>query len=1409
MLALAGDAEAIISSAGTWSAFGTSAATAAADVRRIDSTDFVGDEADTYRERLNRDLPPHLDAVSGAWSTVAGALQTYAGVLQAVQSRMSGLSATAGEQLAEMRVAADSLALAHAADDRHTAALSSSGTAPAPDVYQSQTATASEQLSDAHAAVQATTDAANRLHAEHSAAVNACVGMINRAAGMRFEEPPGFWGRLENSVVGWVGAHADVLRSVSAVLKQVSSIAGLLAMIPVLAPVMGPLALMSAAGGVLIDGSLKLATGEGSWSDVLIDGASLVPFAKGLAVVREARAGTAAVKGAETLDKVAADVTGGRRAAAAGGTGHSMPADMDVSPAGGARAVDSPGAAVNVRTPVEKRTCVSDPVDVVSGEVVMAQTDLVLPGVLPLVLRRVHVSSYRWGGHFGASWASTLDQRVEVGAAGGVCFVAEDGVVLHYPAAALGAVSLPTVGAQRWPLSRLDDGGWTVEDPDSGVIRRFAAPDADGRSMLVQISDRNLNAIAFEYDAGGNVCRVRHSGGYQVDVETRDGLVTALSVSHGASPLLIRSFRYEAGNLVQIANSDGPPLHLEYDRDGRILGWTDRNGIWYRYIYDEAGRCVRTSGRGRVLSYGFSYLPGRTMVTDSLGAVSTYEHNDLRQVIRHIDPLGNVTSSVLDQFDRLLLGTDSLGRTTSFEYDEAGRLSSTTRPDGSRERWQYNEYGLPTAAVDADGAEWRSTYDSRGNLLSVTDPLGAVMRCTRGLSGAVETMTDALGGVTSVLTNAAGLPVEITDPAGARTNQAYDDFGRLIRTVGPDGGITTFGWTREGKPAWRIAPDGARDQWQWDGEGNLTGHTGPTGAQTEIENGIFDLPVGRTTPDGGRLQFGYDTELRLTSVSNPAGLSWHYRYDAAGRLISETDFNGRTQAYEWDGAGQLVCIVNGLGDRIESAYDSMGKLVHRTSPDGWSRFGYDRAGRLLTARCPGSILEISRDLLGRVISETVNGRQVSSEFDAAGYRISRTTPSGVESRWGFAPTGRPSSLITGGHAIAFAYDAAGRETDRMFSAGGHLRQTFDSAGRLAGQDVGPISRSFGYRLGGGLHWVGDPADGIGRTLDLDSSSRVVGVTAADWTESYAYDIAGGVAAASTGPDHRGSDAGAGEHDYSGTLINRAGAIRYEHDGQGRMVRRSCRRLSRQPEVWDFGYDSADRLVSACSDDKRWTYDYDPLGRRIGKQRVDQDGVVVEHFEFSWDGDRLIEQTRTIGDQPAVTTSWEYLPDSWAPISQLVGTSAIDQEFFAIVSDQVGQPTELLTPDGARVAWRNADRTIWGAPRTARAGNGSTKYEVDCPIRFPGQYADDETGLHYNRHRYYDPECARYTTSDPLGLAPAPDPYAYVPNPTIWSDPLGLAPCDPAELEWDEANGGHTIERHVGKSVKYLKGRDIA
>ncbi|GAA2449654.1 hypothetical protein GCM10010405_36390 [Streptomyces macrosporus] len=197
-----------------------------------------------------------------------------------------------------------------------------------------------------------------------------------------------------------------------------------------------------------------------------------------------------------------------------------------------------------------------------------------------------------------------------------------------------------------------------------------------------------------------------------------------------------------------------------------------------------------------------------------------------------------------------------------------------------------------------------------------------------------------------------------------------------------------------------------------------------------------------------------------------------------------------------------------------------------------------------------------------------------------------------------------------------------------------------------------------------------------------------------------------------------------------------------------------------------------RKVCTSPTDTWWRCRYDPLGRRIAKQRLAPDGeTVVEQVDFTWDGPVLIEQTTTAPDLPhPVTLTWDH--DGLQPIAQterLLDTATqaeIDARFFAIVTDLVGTPTELVDEDGT-IAWRTRT-TLWGTTTWNRDATAHT------PLRFPGQYHDPETGLHYNLHRYYDPATARYTTPDPLGLEPAPNPATYVHNPHTWTDPSASA-----------------------------------
>ncbi|WP_255953101.1 putative T7SS-secreted protein [Streptomyces odontomachi] len=1064
-----------------------------------------------------------------------------------------------------------------------------------------------------------------------------------------------------------------------------------------------------------------------------------------------------------------------------------------------------------------QKTCVKDPIDVATGHMLLPQVDIRLPGSLPLEFRRQFESSYRIGRWFGPTWSSTIDQRLEIDAIG-VVFVGEDGLLLSYPHPAPGVPTLPHHGSP-WPLDRTED-GYTLTDPDTGQVRHFV-DQGDGLAILEQIDDRNGHWVTIAHDPDGTPLSMTHSGGYRLSFTTADGHVTALHLA-GAAPdgtdqELVRYGYSAEGHLAEVTTSSGLPTRFGYDDQGRLTSWTDTNDTHFTYAYDDQDRCTHQSGSAGHMQATFAY--GATdpatghhtvTVTDSHGHRTRYLINERCQVIAESDPLGAVTRYTRDGRHRLLSVTDPLGHTTQVEHDEAGQPVTVVRPDGRATGAGYNDLGLPVKIVHPDGTVVRQTYDERGNRTSVTDPSGGTTRYAYDEAGHLASVTDAAGHRTLVRCDRAGLPVEITDPLGAVTRYDRDAFGRPSLITDPLGATTRLEWTVEGHLARRTAPDGAVESWTYDGEGNCTTHTDAAGAVTRFDYGDFDLLTARTDPDGVRYTFDHDTESRLTRVTNPQGLTWDYTYDPAGRPIAETDFDDRTLTYRYDAAGRLASRTNVLDETVTFERDVLGRVTRKDAAGRVTTYAYDFTGRLAQTTGPDSSLTVLRDHLGRVQSETVDGRVLTYTYDQLGRRTGRVTPSGAASTWTYDAAGRPERLTVGDRTLDFGYDAAGREVARRLGEAVRLEQSFDPAGRLTAQLLTapdhpsrPLrSRAYRYRPDGHLTGIEDRLAGTTRSFDLDPTGRVTAVHAAGWTERYAYDEAGNQTSASWPDRHPGHEA-TGERTYEGTRITRAGRVRYAHDALGRITLRQRTRLSRRPDTWRYEWDPEDRLIAVVTPDgTRWRYTYDALGRRTGKQRLAADGeTVVERTDFTWDGSTLCEQTTTSEAVPqAVTLTWDHrgltplaqteriaravrpTPDGTLPAPRPAsGLSLLAEDeddpiapveddetasrFFAIVTDLIGTPTELVADDGT-VAWHTR-ATLWGTTTWNRTATAYT------PLRFPGQYYDPETGLHYNHFRTYDPETGRYLSADPLGLAPAPNPTLYVGNPHRWADPLGL------------------------------------
>ncbi|WP_411073077.1 RHS repeat-associated core domain-containing protein [Streptomyces sp. cmx-4-25] len=1089
-------------------------------------------------------------------------------------------------------------------------------------------------------------------------------------------------------------------------------------------------------------------------------------------------------------DKDAGDLTGRRggsepaRGRGGPGGGRTKPASLDTARDDARRN----------GIPLQRKTCRNDPIDVATGETTLPQTDLSLAASLPSVLLRTHLSEYRWGRWFGRSWASTLDERIELDSAcRGAIWARQDGSLLVYPRLPSPDDTdgvLPLEGPPL-PLTRggQDNGSTTyrISDPSSGTTRYFTGSPYHRSSAywLSEIEDRNHTGVTFLRRSDGAPVRIVHDGGYQVDLRIADDRVSELSLRTPEGPVTVMRYGYDdLGDLTGVTNSSGLPLRFTYDDQGRVTSWTDRNDSTFQYVYDTSGRVVRTVGPEGFLSSAFAYeeLPetgGRlTRYTDSTGATTVFELDHRLRLVAETDPLGNTARFEFDEHDRLLSRTDALGRTTRFERDAHGDLVGLTAPDGARTGAVFNPMRLPVEVTERGGARHLYEYDDRGNRTAVTDPTGARTEYEFGARGHVTAIRDALGGLTRVRTDAAGLPLRVTAPDGASVLCARDAFGRIVSVTDAVGGTLRQGWTVEGKPAWRELPDGSREEWSWDGEGNLVGHKDRTGRVSTHIATHFDRPSTSTTGDGSDYRFVHDTELRLTKVVNAQGLEWSYTYDAAGRLVSEADFDGRSQTYEHDAVGRLARRTNAAGQSLTFERDVLGRVTRMRHDDGAvSVLTYGESGHVSRITNAHARIDLERDEAGRVLTESVDGRTTTFAYDALGRRTHRRTPSGATSDLAYAADGLAAYTV-GEHTFRFERDALGRETSRALDELLTLRQEFDPVERVTEQTLDfrentLLRRAFDYRADGSPLGIHDSLGGH-RAFTLDPAGRITAVRAEGWTEQYAYNAAGDQTRAALPTRAPGQDS-AGDRHYDGTRVTRAGRTRYRYDAQGRMVLRTTTTLSGKSLDWHFAWDAEDRLTRVeVPDGSRWHYHYDALGRRVAKRREDGDGNPLETVTYTWDGSQLAEQHAHAHGTILV---WDYT--GLRPLAQREfkvdgARREIDRRFFAIVSDLSGAPTELVDGDGA-LAWRSRS-TAWG---TTQWNRNSTAF---TPLRYPGQYFDAETGLHYNVNRYYDPELGRYVTPDPLGLAPAVNPYAYVPNPFTLTDPLGLAGCE-ADPTW--------------------------
>lgn len=1044
----------------------------------------------------------------------------------------------------------------------------------------------------------------------------------------------------------------------------------------------------------------------------------------------------------------------------------------------------------------------AEPVDILSGSVSVEHRDFELPGFLPFAWNRVYNSGNRRAGLCGPGWETPADGRLVVD---------REGVWMHYPGVGpLYFDQLPAAPGETPQVfepmdgARLTDHGdeWRVRTKDDRIYHfdkrtTTGAPDGSRETALSRISDLCGNWLAFAR-SGGRLVSIEESAGRRLDLAVEGPRLRQVALSDAATGFRHVYARYEydaAGDLVAVIDALDQPYRFAYDAH-HMVRHTDRNGLSFHYAYDTSAadgwRVVHAWGDGGLYDYRFDYLDaaGERRIADSLGNVSVIKVDERGLPIGEIDPLGGMTIYEYDDVGRTTAVVDPEGRRTSYAYDHRGNLLALERPDGAAILTEYDLQDKPAAVTDPNGGVWRQRWDARGLLLEQATPLGHVSRYEYSDAGLPTAIVNPRGARTEIHFDSLGLPTRLIDALGHITLLAHDPLGNLVVRGNAMDRHTVYRWDALSRLVGITLPSGATVQFSYDPEGNLVRHVDERGAETRFDYVGLGEIARRIQPDGHRIEYRYDTEERLVAVRNQRGETYRLARDALGRVTEETDYWGQTRRYEFDGSGYLLAAEDPLQRRILYTCDPVGRIVGKVMADPtgaqapWEeQFGYDANGNLIGASNPH--VEVARviDPEGRLIEETQSQRsgvvfRVCNAFDEAGNRIRRST-SGTGCRSNVSEFTHDLLdraivvRINGGRPRSMRRDAVGNVVEEELAAGLIHRNRYDVDGQLLEQGLAKDGRAlfatrYGHDRAGNLTSSEDSQFGIHRYVH-DPLGRVLEHTTPQGRlERFFVDPAGdllvthpmsdpsGEARVTSGPDGWRR-----EGDYLGT--------RYSFDRAGNLVskRESNGRI-------DFAWDSNQRLIASrrtsASGTSDTRYGYDPMGRRLFKET---DGRRVS---FGWDGDALAMDT-----SDGRTREFVYRDETFEPLTLIGDTSLADGDAqpgapptYHYINEGNGCPTRLVDQDGY-VVW-GASYAAWGEIDRQHAD------AVDNPLRFQGQYADAESGLHFGRSRYFDPHAGCFVTQDPVGLLAGENLYHYAPNAQGWIDPYGLSCATTKKLQ---------------------------
>lgn len=938
-----------------------------------------------------------------------------------------------------------------------------------------------------------------------------------------------------------------------------------------------------------------------------------------------------------------------------------------------------------------------------------------------------------------------------------------------------------------------------VYDRSGAPVRVFEYdPQHPGRMMAHRYAGRPQTH--YLYDASGRVVEQVNPEGLSYTYTYEKNSVT---VTDSLNRREVLHTEGEGGlkRVVREERADGSTLYREFDNAGRLTAQADAAGRRTEYRLNVASGNVDAIvlPDGRTTQF---YYNSQRQLTDTVypdGTENTLKYDDAGRLVQETTRSGEVTRYVYDKplSERPSAVQDATGSTKHLVWSRYGQLLTFCDCSGYETRYEYDRFGQMTAIHHEEGLSVYQTYDNRGRLVSRRGGQGHETQYEYNTAGDLTATVLPDGSRSETQYDVRGNAVNVTLD-GLTRKMAYDAAGRVTQLTNENGSHHTFDYDVLDRLTQQTGFDGRTQRYEYD----------PTGKLTRSKDGSFvslwhyddaDRITHRTINGVPAEQWRYDEHGRLAELSHLSegySVVIHYRYDSRGRLVSErqTVHNPETDELLWQ-------------HETKRAYSKQG-LMNRFRPDNlppveWLTYGSGYLAGMKLGDTP--LVEFTRDRLHReTLRRFGSGAEAYEQttiFTVAGQLQNQYTPlPQLSLDYGWDAAGG-LERISGMHRTReYGYSGSGRLTNIILTEGNsrvEIPYETDAAGNRVEEKAlrearGLAERFPDNRITEDLHYL-YRYDESGSLMEKCTSVPAGAIRSGnEKTHHYRYDS-----------QHRLVHYRL-THGFSNRDITES---RYVYDATGRRVCRmvwQCKRLAtntlyeeyddipRQPEMTWYGWDG-DRLTTTQTQAVRIQTVYHPgsftpllrietetaaltkMHRRSLAEKLQQDtgitfpaelvaqlnGLEVElkRGKLSEESQQWLAQCGLIQEQLEVLVEPEFTPE---------------RKIHLYHCDHRGLPLALINSRGEAV-WR-AEYDEWG--NQLMEDNPNNLQQL---IRLPGQQYDKETGLCYNRYRYYDPLQKRYITQDPIGLKGGWNLYKYPLNPMQGIDPLGLDEVDEGEI----------------------------